>query len=330
MELLFKQLAAILFAVFLSISGIAFSQTWAPSGTIELITGAGPGTVHDRLARTALKVIQEKNLLQAATMIVINKPGAGGTIALGQLDRNFNNVHSIVTASGSILTSHAIGKIKYYYADYPLLTLAFNDYALFTVRADSPIKNGVDLVAKLKSDPKSVSFAYATAPGNYSHIAIASVAKAATADLKQVLLVVHTGGAKAMTEVLGGHVDVVVGGAGNVLGQINAGKMRAIAISSPERYQSPAMAQIPTWIEQGVNVVADTPYFVVGPKNLKKEQIAFWEQTFSRVYQTSDWKKFTDDNNVVPLGLNHLEGRKYLDERYNSYKASLKELGLAE
>lgn len=323
------QLAAILL-VCLSIPGLATSQTWTPSGTIEFITGAGAGTVHDRLARTALKAIQDGNLIPTAKMIVMNKPGAGGTIALGQLERGSSSVHSIATASGSILTSHAIGESKYNYTDFPLLSVVFTDYALFTVRADSPIKNGMDLVAKLKADPKSVSFAYATAPGNYSHIAIAGVAKAANADLKQVLLVVHTGGAKAMTEVLGGHVDVVVGGAGNVLGQIKAGKMRAIAISSPRRYQAPAMAQIPTWTEQGVNIVADTPYFILGEKNLKQEQVAFWERTFASVYQTPDWRKFIDQNNVVPLELNQAKGNEYLEERYNSYRASLKELGLAK
>jgi len=133
-----------------------------------------------------------------------------------------------------------------------------------------------------------------------------------------------------MTEVLGGHVDVVVGGAGNVLGQIKAGKMRAIAISSPRRYQAPAMAQIPTWTEQGVNIVADTPYFILGEKNLKQEQVAFWERTFASVYQTPDWRKFIDQNNVVPLELNQAKGNEYLEERYNSYRASLKELGLAK
>ncbi len=330
MKMFLKQFTVIWFVVFLSIPGIASSQTWAPSGTIQLLTGAGPGSVHDRLARTALKVIQDRNLIPTATMIVVNKPGAGGTIALARLDQSSNSAQYITTASGSLLTSYILGKTDYNYADYPLLSVAFTDYALFTVRADSPIKSGVELVAKLKSDPKSVSFAYATAPGNYSHIAIAGVAKAAGTDLKQVLLVVYTGGAKAMTAVLGGQVDVVVGGAGNVLGQIKAGKMRAIAISSPQRYQSPAMSQIPTWLEQGVNVIESLPYFCLGPKDLKKEQIAFWEQTFARVYQTPEWKQFTDFNNVVPLGLNHSEGKKYLGERYDSYKASLKELELAK
>lgn len=308
----------------------AASVSWQPSATMEIVTGAGPGTVHDRLARATQQAIQEGKLITAVSLIVQNKPGAGGTIALGYLDRKPNDAHFIATASGSILTTFAMGKTPYNFADYPVLSLPFNDYAMFTVRADSAIKSGKDLVEKLRADPTSVSFAYATAPGNYSHIAIAAVANAANADLSKVLLVVHTGGAKAMTEVLGGHVDVVVGGSGNVLGQIQAGKMRALGIAAPQRYKSPEMAAIPTWKEQGVDAIADTPYFFVGPKGITKQQIDFWEKVLLSAYKMPSWQEYAQRSNVVTLELGHAEAKKYLEERYQSYRASLERLGLAK
>lgn len=176
----------------------------------------------------------------------------------------------------------------------------------------------------------TISFAYATAPGNYSHIAIAAVANAANADLSKVVLVVHTGGAKAMTDVLGGHVDVVVGGSGNVLGQIQAGKMRALGIAAPQRYKSPAMAAIPTWKEQGVDAIADTPYFFLGAKGITQQQIDFWEKVLLSAYKMPSWQKYAERSNVVTLELGHTEAKKYLDERYRSYRASLERLGLAK
>lgn len=308
----------------------AASTGWQPSETIEIVTGAGAGTVHDRLARATQKAIQDGKQITAASLIVQNKPGAGGTIALGYLDRKPDDAHFISTASGSILTTYAMGKTTYNFADYPILPLPFSDYALFTVRADSAIKSGKDLVAKLRADPTSVSFAYATAPGNYSHIAIAAVANAANADLSKVVLVVHTGGAKAMTDVLGGHVDVVVGGSGNVLGQIKAGKMRALGIAAPQRYKSPDMAAIPTWKEQGVDAVADTPYFFVGPKGITQQQIDFWEKVLLSAYKMPSWQQYAERSNVVTLELGHTEAKKYLGERFQSYSASLKQLGLAK
>jgi len=312
------------------LQAIAASVSWQPSATIEIVTGAGPGTVHDRLARATQQAIQEGKLITAASLIVQNKPGAGGTIALGYLDRKPNDAHFIATASGSILTTYAMGKTPFNFADYPVLSLPFNDYALFTVRADSAIKSGRDLVEKLRADPTSVSFAYATAPGNYSHIAIAAVANAANADLSKVVLVVHTGGAKAMTEVLGGHVDVVVGGSGNVLGQIQAGKMRALGIAAPLRYKSAAMAEIPTWKEQGVDAIADTPYFFVAPKGATKQQIDFWEKVLLSAYKMPSWQEYAQRSNLVTLELGHAESKKYLEERYQSYRTSLRQLGLAK
>lgn len=308
----------------------AASVSWQPSATIEIVTGAGPGTVHDRLARATQKAIQDGKLISAASLIVQNKPGAGGTIALGYLDRKPDDAHFIATATGTILTNFAMGKTSYNFADYPVLSLPFSDYALFTVRADSAIKSGRDLVEKLRADPTSVSFAYATAPGNYNHIAIAAVVNTANADLSKVLMVVHTGGAKAMTEVLGGHVDVVVGGSSNVLGQIQAGKMRALGIAAPQRYKTAAMAEIPTWKEQGVDVIADTPYYFLGPKGITKQQIDFWEHVLLSAYKMPSWQEFAQRSNVVTLELGHAEATKYLEERYQSFRTSLKRLGLAK
>ncbi len=133
-----------------------------------------------------------------------------------------------------------------------------------------------------------------------------------------------------MTEVLGGHVDVVVGGSSNVLGQIQAGKMRALGIAAPQRYKSPAMAAIPTWKEQGVDAVADTPYFFVGPKGSTQQQIDFWERVLLSAYKMPSWQEFAQRNNVVTLELGHAEAKKYLEERYQSYHGSLKQLGLAK
>ena len=320
----------IAFAAFGVCQAVAASGSWQPSAPIEIVTGAGPGSVHDRLARATQLAIQEKKLITAVSLIVQNKGGAGGTIALGYLDRKPSDAHFIATATGTVLTTFAMGKSTFNFADYPVLALPFNDYAVFTVRADSAIKNGKDLVNKLRANPTSVSFAYATAPGNYSHIAIAEVVNAANADISKVVLVVHTGGGRAMTEVLGGHVDVVVGGSGNVLGQIQAGKMRALGIAAPQRIKSAAMAEIPTWKEQGVDVIADTPYFFLGPKGISKQQIDFWENTLLRAFKMPSWQEFAQRSDVVTLELGHNEAKKYLEERYQSYLTSLRKLGLAQ
>ena len=330
MKSFFKQLIVISFVMLLPLAALAASPGWQPTTNIEIIAGAGPGSVHDRLARIVLQLVREE-FSSIAPMIVVNRPGAGGAIALGYLDRNPGNAHFLSTATGTLLTSYLTGNTKFNYADYPLLSLPFNDYAVFTVKSDSPIKSGKDLLEKLKADPKSVSFAYASSPGNYNHIAIAGVAKAANVNPSQILTIVHTGGGgKAMIDVLGGHVDVLVGSVGNVVGQLNAGRLRVIAVAAPQRYEAPALAHIPTWIDQGVNIIADTPYFFLAPKALKQEQIEFWERTFARMYKRPEWREFTVRNNVVPIELNHAEAKKYLKERYDSYFDSIQELGLTK
>lgn len=314
----------------LSFGVFAAPPEWQPSQPVELIVAAGPGSVHDRLARMTGRLIDEGKLISKPVNIQ-NKAGGGGTIALAYLNNSGGSQNPpISTASGSLLTSHIIGGTQYNYTDFSLLAVLLTDYNVFTVRADSPIKSAADLVARLVADPKSVSFAFAVAPGNYNHIAIARVAKAAKADPRQIRTVVYNGGGQAVVAVLGGHVDVVVGGAGNIIGHVESGKMRAIGLSAPQRHESGPLANTPTWREQGVDVVAELPYFFVGPRGMGESQISFWENVFSRLVNTPDWREFAQKNYWVRLGLNPRKGTEYLRAQYEAYMEPLQELGLAK
>lgn len=329
MKTLCQNLLLIAIAAVFSFEVSAAAPGWRPSEPVELIVAAGPGSVHDRLARTTARIMEEGKFLPTP-LGVVNRAGGGGTVALAYLSKNSGNRNPpISTASGSLLTGHITGGTKYNYTDFTVLSVLFADYNVFSVRADSPIKSGMDLMARLKSDPKSVSFAFAVAAGNYSHIAIARVAKAAQADVKQIRAVVHDGGGKAAVAVLGGHIDVLVGGPGNIIGHVEAGKMRAIALSAPQRYEAGPLANTPTWREQGVDVVADLQYYFLGPKGMQQGQIEFWEQVFSRIVKMSGWKEFAQKNHWVTLGLNRTKGAEYLKAQYDAYRESLEEIGLA-
>lgn len=320
---------------FCALSGLLASQafsastSWRPAQTVELIAAASAGSVHDRLARTTMRILQDSGLIPSA-VVVVNKQGGGGTVALAYLANIQGNAHSISTATGTLLSNNITGLTKYNYTDFTVLPLLFSDYNIFSVRAESSIRSGADLLAKLKADPKSVSFAFAVAPGNYNHVAIAHIAKAAQAGIKDVKAVVYDGGGKAATAVLGGHVDVLVGGPGNVVGHIQVGRLRALAVSAPRRYEASVLANVPTWKEQGVDVVADNPYYFLGPKGMQQAQIDFWEQAFSKVVKTPEWAAAAEKSFWVTLNLSRAESVKYLDAQYREYKDALTELGLAK
>lgn len=90
------------------------------------------------------------------------------------------------------------------------------------------------------------------------------------------------------------------------------------------------MAHVPTWKEQGVDVVADNPYYFLGPKGMQQAQIDFWAQVFLRLLKTPDWREFAQKNYWVTLEMDRLEGMKYLRAQYDGYRETLRELGLAK
>jgi len=331
MNALFLKLIFAGVAVIVSAQLQAASTDWRPEQqkTVELIAAASPGSMHDRLARTMMRIIQTNSFIPSS-IVVTNKQGGGGTIALALLAQNQGNPYSICTATGTLLVDHITGITKFNYTDFTLLSLLFNDYNIFSVREDSAISGGADLLSKLRSDPTSITFAFATARGNYNHMAITRLARAANVDINLVRTVVYNGGGQAATAVLGGHVDVLVGGPANIVGQVEARQLRGIAVSAPQRFSKGVLASVPTWREQGVDIVADNPYFMLGAKDIPPEQIAFWEQLFAKVVQTPEWVESAEQNYWTPFHMSRTDATKYLDAQCKEYTKTLTMLGLVK
>jgi putative tricarboxylic transport membrane protein len=115
----------------------------------------------------------------------------------------------------------------------------------FAVPADSPLKTGKDLAARLKHDVASVSFALANALGNHNHSAIAQLAAAVGADARKLRVAVFNSSSEVASTVLGGHVVVMVSPGAATIPHRQSGKLRLLAVASEQR-QSGALAAVPT------------------------------------------------------------------------------------
>src|SRR5690606_24649294 len=156
----------------------------------------------------------------------------GGVIAYNYLNQHPGNGHYLAMASPTLLTNHILGTNPLNHTDFtPVVRLADENLA-FVVKADSPIKNGRDLIAQLRKNPASVKFAFGTSRGNGNHIAIGMVAKAAGVDPKKITAVVFKATSEAVVAVQGGHVDVVPSTGATLLTPLTSGALRAIAVTS--------------------------------------------------------------------------------------------------
>ena len=306
----------------------AHAQTWSPQKNVEIVVGSAPGGSNDKTGRTVEKILSEKKLV-ATTLTVNNRPGGGGNIMLTYVSQKAGDAHYLAVATPSLLTNHIVGQSTLNYTDFTPIASLFNDYIVFAVNPDSGIKNGRDLIERLKKDPKSISIGFATALGSHNHIGAGLLMKAIGGDAKALKAIAFKGSAEAITALLGGHIDLVTTAAGNVDAQVAAGKLRIVGIAANNRFPG-ALANVPTWKEQGANVVFGGWRAIIGPRGMSAAQSAYWEGALRKVVETAEWKQDLDKNYWSDDFVTGEQFRKDMTTDYAAMKAVLVDLGLAK
>lgn len=318
---------ALLAAALCTLAAGAAAQPWTPQRNVEIVVGSAPGGSNDKTGRTVEKIFTEKRLVPTS-VTVNNRPGGGGNLALAYVAQKTGDAHYAVVATPSLLTNHIVGQSTLNYTDFTPIASLFNDYIVFAVNPDSGIKSGRDLVERLKKDPKSVSIGFATALGSHNHIGAGLLMKAIGGEPKALKALAFKGSAEAITALLGGHIDLVTTAAGNVDAHVAAGRLRIVGIAAARRFPG-ALAGVPTWKEQGINLVFGGWRAMVGPRNLSAAQSAWWEGALRKVVESPEWKQDLERNYWSDDFVTGEQFRKDLAQDYASMKAVLVDLGLA-
>jgi putative tricarboxylic transport membrane protein len=303
------------------------AQTWSPQRNVEIVAGSVPGGSNDKTARTMERILNAKKLVPAS-LTVVNKPGGGGSLAYTYVSQRPGDAHLLYIASSGLLSNHIIGSSKLSHHDFTPLVSLYEDYAVFMVRAESPIKSGRELAERLRKDPASLSVGFANAFGSSRHVASGLLIKALGGNARNLKAVVFKGSAEAITAMLGGHIDLAVAGAVNAIAHVNAGTARVIAVAAPQRLDGP-LASSGTWREQGADVVYGNWRAILGPKGLSGAQIAFWEEALRKMAETPEWKEDLERNYWTPSFGGSAQLAKELEKEYAYLKGILLDLGLA-
>ena len=323
-----KSLIALLAATLLTATPAALAQAWSPSRNVEIVVGSAPGGSNDKTARTVEKAIVEGKLIPTS-LTVVNRPGGGSSIAFNYVSQKKGDPHTLLIGTTALLTNHIVGSSPLSYQDFTPIASLFNDYVVFAVNVNSPIKTGRDLIAKLKENPQSVSIGFATTLGSHNHIAAGLLAKSVGVNARNLKVIAFKGSAEAVTQVLGGHIDMVTTAAGNVASHLAEGRLRVIGISSEKRFPG-AFAQVPTWKEQGANLVYGGWRAIMAPKGLTAAQIAYWEGVLRKVTSPPEWHDDLDKNFWSDDFVGSAQFSKDIVKDYDDIKAVLVDIGLAK
>src|SRR5262245_34703046 len=318
--------AAVLGGVVLcAATGLTGAQEWKPARNVDIVVASGAGGVSDRSARVVQKLLQANPAFPSVS--VTNRPGGGGSVAFTFLTQHPGDAHYIATFSPTMLTNHILGVSKLNYTDFAPLSILVREHVMLTVRADSPITNAKVLIERIRKDPTSITFAFASAPGNQNHVVIGMVFRAAGVDPKKAKVVIQKSGGDGMISVLGGHVDVLVGAPASAVPHIQSGKARGIGIAAPQR-QAGVQASLPTLKEQGIDAEFFSWRGFIAPKGLTPAQLAFWDQAFAKMVQGEEWKQDVEQNAWTEDYMTAAASLKHLDAEYALLKGLLGDMGV--
>lgn len=306
----------------------AAGADWRPDKGIEFIVPTGPGSGVDNTARTVQTIMQAQKLVDKE-IAVTNKAGGSYNVALNYLAQFPGDGHRIFVQTSTPLSALLTSQVTVKYFEFtPIANLISEPIALI-VRAESPLTGSKDLANRLKADPGTISIAIAAARGNSFHIAVALLARAAGADSRKLKIVVFGSSGDAMAALLGGHVDVLSVTPGNFLPLLEARKIRILGVASKQRLGGP-LAPVPTFKEQGFDVVIDLPRSVMGAKGLSADQIRYWDGAFQRLAKSDAWRQAVEKNQWEDDYMNSVDFGKHLKAQYDVLKDVLTELGMVK
>lgn len=313
-------------ALLLSAGAFAAEPAWKPTKAVELVAINAPGGGSDRILRLMVKVFQDQKAMDVPVNPV-NKPGGGGAVAYAYVNQQSDG-HHLVLANKSMLTNNIVGRGPSYTEFTPVANL-FGEYISVTVKPDSPIKSGVDLIERLKKDVNSVSLGIATSIGNPNHQGVAVAFSLAGIDIKKTRNAIFPSGGAATTAVMGGHVDVAPVTAAFAASLLRNGQVRVLAVAAPRRLGG-VLADVPTWREHGYDAVVSNWRTFLGPRKMTPGQVAYWEAAFKRLSESDEWKKELADNFWLNDYMPGAEARKQMDREDAALRVFLRELALVK
>ncbi|ASK64378.1 hypothetical protein CFK37_11065 [Virgibacillus phasianinus] len=296
-----------------------------PSKNIEVIAPASPGGGWDLTARSIQKVLTDNELVDQ-NINVINKPGGGGEVGWKYLQSK--DSHHLAINSSLVLTNNLLGSSDLTYKDFtPIATLA-TEWQSLAVPADSKYGSLEELMKQLKKDPSSIKVGVGPALGNDDHLSFVQAAREYGVNPTEVDFLVYEGGGDVVTALLGHHVDVVTTSVSEVHDQHLAGKVKILAISSEKRLED--LKEVPTFKEQGVDMVFPHWRGVMGPPDMTEEEIAYWDEKLGKMVETEEWKDVLKNNNWEGFYKDSKETKKFLDEQAELYEGLVKDSGLVK
>lgn len=263
------------------------AQPWVPTRPIQCIIGFAPGGGADLIARAIIEAAQP---LIPQPLVVVNRPGAGGTIAAQQVAAMQGDGHVLLMGGGSESTSIPAFRALPYDArgSFRAVIRLMRQQMFILARADGPYRRMEEAMAAARGRPQAVSHG-SSGIGSIYHAVFVVLEKRAGVEL---LHVPFTGGAPGLQAVASGQVDLMVASPEEYRGLTDGGLLRVLACCSAER--AAAYPDVPTLKELGWDMALENMKGWVVPAGTPDAAVAYLHDRFRAAMARPSWQAFVE------------------------------------
>ncbi|MGL4173086.1 MAG: Bug family tripartite tricarboxylate transporter substrate binding protein [Actinomycetota bacterium] len=296
-----------------------------PTQALEIMAPADPGSGWDQTART-LQTVVEQTRLSDSGISVKNVPGSAGTIGLAEFAKE-KDKHSLMVMGVVMLGGVVVNKPDATLESVTPIARLTSEYEVLVVPAESPYRSLKDLLAAFKKDPSKIAIVGGSA-GGVDQVLAAELAKKVGVPLSKMNYTPYAGGGETIPVLLSGEAEVGLNGIAQYAEQIQAGELRPLAVSAPERVST--LKEVPTFIEQGVDVSIENWRGIVAPQSITSEDRKAITAFIEQVHATEGWRKALVTNGWNDRYLTGPGFDEFISAEQNRVTGVLTELGLAK
>jgi tripartite-type tricarboxylate transporter receptor subunit TctC len=312
----------------LMLLGTAPPAGWAeyPEKQVTLVAPYGPGGASDLASRTLSTVA---NNYIGQPLLVVNKTGASGAIGSNYVKDSKPDGYTLLLARvGCNAVLPALNpNLPYKWDNFTMLGLLELNPYVFVVNADSPFKTLADLIKTLKEKPGELSFS-TSGPGTILNFGPQAMFDQIGVGKDAATMIPYKGGGEAAAALLGKHVDFLGINLAPVLSHIQGGKLRALAVTTGERYS--AIPDVPTVRELGYPdlevIIGWSGLF--GPPGLPDEVVAKWVKALQMIKEDKSWNTLTKKLGSIPHILPPEDTKVFVGKQYETFHKLAEKLDL--
>ena len=271
-------------------------------GNIEITVLFPAGSSADITARVLAEGMGRQ---LGVNVLVVNRPGAGGAVGYKYVASQKPDGYALVWNSNSISTTYHSGQLTFDYKAFDAVARVLVESPLLAVRGDAKWRTLAEFIADAKVRPGEITVAN-SGSGSHTHISSVALFKAAAVEVSDI----PYGAGQVVPNLLGGHVDATVQLPGALSSHIRSGAVRALAALIPKR--DPALPEVPTAQEQGVNISLEAWRGIAAPRGTPIGVVAVLEYAVRRTVESAEFARSSEKYAVRPAFLPSAEFGKLI------------------